>query len=32
VSRATAGRVLAGSPRVSDHARDAVLRAAAELS
>ena len=31
VSRATAGRVLAGSPRVSDHARDAVLRAAAEL-
>ena len=32
VSRATAGRVLAGSPRVSDQARDAVLRAAAELS
>ena len=32
VSRATAGRVLAGSPRVSEHARDAVLRAAAELS
>jgi DNA-binding LacI/PurR family transcriptional regulator len=32
VSRATAGRVLAGSARVSDHARDAVLRAAHELS
>jgi DNA-binding LacI/PurR family transcriptional regulator len=32
VSRATAGRVLAGSARVSDHARDAVLQAAAELS
>jgi DNA-binding LacI/PurR family transcriptional regulator len=32
VSRATAGRVLAGSARVSDHARDAVLRAAQELS
>ncbi len=32
VSRATAGRVLSGSPRVSDHARSAVLRAADELS
>jgi DNA-binding LacI/PurR family transcriptional regulator len=32
VSRATAGRVLAGSSTVSTHARDAVLRAAAELS
>ena len=32
VSRATAGRVLAGSPRVSEHAREAVLHAAAELS
>ena len=32
VSRATAGRVLAGSPRVSEHARDAVLNAAQELS
>ena len=32
VSRATAGRVLAGSSRVSTLARDAVLRAAAELS
>lgn len=32
VSRATAGRVLAGYARVSDAARDAVLRAASELS
>ena len=32
VSRATAGRVLAGSPRVSEQAREAVLRAAQELS
>jgi DNA-binding LacI/PurR family transcriptional regulator len=32
VSRATAGRVLAGSPRVSEHARDVVLAAAQELS
>jgi DNA-binding LacI/PurR family transcriptional regulator len=32
VSRATAGRVLAGSPRVGAQAREAVLRAAAELS
>jgi DNA-binding LacI/PurR family transcriptional regulator len=32
VSRATAGRVLAGSGRVSEPAREAVLRAAAELS
>jgi DNA-binding LacI/PurR family transcriptional regulator len=32
VSRATAGRVLAGSPKVGEQARDAVLRAAAELS
>lgn len=32
VSRATAGRVLAGAGNVSEHARDAVLRAAAELS
>jgi DNA-binding LacI/PurR family transcriptional regulator len=32
VSRATAGRVLAGSPRVSEQARDAVLHAAQELS
>jgi DNA-binding LacI/PurR family transcriptional regulator len=32
VSRATAGRVLAGSPRVSPRTRDAVLRAAGELS
>lgn len=32
VSRATAGRVLAGSSKVSEHARDAVLQAAAELS
>lgn len=32
VSRATAGRVLAGSPSVGAQAREAVLRAAAELS
>ncbi|PRY13443.1 LacI family DNA-binding transcriptional regulator [Kineococcus rhizosphaerae] len=32
VSRATAGRVLAGYGRVSDAARDAVLRAASELA
>jgi DNA-binding LacI/PurR family transcriptional regulator len=32
VSRATAGRVLAGSAGVSEQAREAVLRAAAELS
>ncbi len=32
VSRATAGRVLAGSPRVSEAARAAVLAAASELS
>nr|WP_246314821.1 LacI family DNA-binding transcriptional regulator [Kineococcus aurantiacus] len=32
VSRATAGRVLAGYGRVSDAAREAVLRAAAELA
>jgi len=32
VSRATAGRVLAGSTKVGDEAREAVLRAAAELS
>lgn len=32
VSRATAGRVLAGSPRVSETARAAVLAAASELS
>jgi DNA-binding LacI/PurR family transcriptional regulator len=32
VSRATAGRVLAGYARVSDAAREAVLRAASELS
>lgn len=32
VSRATAGRVLAGSPTVGEQAREAVLRAAAELS
>ena len=32
VSRATAGRVLAGYGRVSDGAREAVLRAASELS
>jgi DNA-binding LacI/PurR family transcriptional regulator len=32
VSRATAGRVLSGSPTVGAQARDAVLRAAAELS
>lgn len=32
VSRATAGRVLAGSTNVGPQARDAVLRAAAELS
>ena len=32
VSRATAGRVLAGYGRVSDAAREAVLRAASELS
>jgi DNA-binding LacI/PurR family transcriptional regulator len=32
VSRATAGRVLAGSPTVGAQAREAVLRAAAELS
>ncbi|RJK96809.1 LacI family DNA-binding transcriptional regulator [Vallicoccus soli] len=32
VSRATAGRVLSGSPRVSEQAREAVLKAAAELS
>nr|WP_240897329.1 LacI family DNA-binding transcriptional regulator [Kineococcus vitellinus] len=32
VSRATAGRVLAGYGRVSDSAREAVLRAASELS
>jgi DNA-binding LacI/PurR family transcriptional regulator len=32
VSRATAGRVLAGSPRVSAGTRDAVLQAAADLS
>ena len=32
VSRATAGRVLSGSPRVSEAAREAVLAAAAELS
>jgi DNA-binding LacI/PurR family transcriptional regulator len=32
VSRATAGRVLSGSPKVGEQARDAVLRAAAELS
>ncbi|HEX8497688.1 MAG TPA: LacI family DNA-binding transcriptional regulator [Actinomycetales bacterium] len=32
VSRATAGRVLAGSPRVSEQARAAVLAAADELS
>jgi DNA-binding LacI/PurR family transcriptional regulator len=32
VSRATAGRVLAGAPRVSNHAREAVLSAAADLS
>ncbi len=32
VSRATAGRVLAGSSRVGEQAREAVLRAAAELS
>jgi DNA-binding LacI/PurR family transcriptional regulator len=32
VSRATAGRVLAGSPTVGEQAREAVLRAAEELS
>ncbi|MHA6625664.1 LacI family DNA-binding transcriptional regulator [Pseudonocardia sichuanensis] len=32
VSRATAGRVLAGSPTVGDEAREAVLKAADELS
>jgi transcriptional regulator with XRE-family HTH domain len=32
VSRATAGRVLAGSSTVGEQAREAVLRAAAELS
>ncbi|GAB3596030.1 LacI family DNA-binding transcriptional regulator [Angustibacter peucedani] len=32
VSRATAGRVLSGSPRVSEHASKAVLDAARELS
>jgi DNA-binding LacI/PurR family transcriptional regulator len=32
VSRATAGRVLAGSSKVGEQAREAVLRAAAELS
>jgi DNA-binding LacI/PurR family transcriptional regulator len=32
VSRATAGRVLSGATTVGEHAREAVLRAAAELS
>ncbi|MEJ3654654.1 LacI family DNA-binding transcriptional regulator [Actinomycetes bacterium KLBMP 9759] len=32
VSRATAGRVLSGNPKVTEQSREAVLRAAAELS